>query len=416
MKVLIIGSGGREHAIADAFSRSTKVDRIYVSPGNAGIAREFETVNLPSHPDVYNFCITQHIDLVFIGPEIPIEQGLSDYLRANGIPVFSPSRAAGRIESSKIFAKNLMHSAGIPTARYCVVTSYESACEAATDFGFPLVIKADGLAAGKGVLIVNSKAEALQVFRDLMLDKLLGNAGSELVLEEFLQGWEVSLFAITDGVNFQTMLFTQDHKQLQDHDLGPNTGGMGAYAPVPEAEIYRQDIEERIISPILEALRAEDCLYQGVLYCGLMITRDGPKVIEFNCRFGDPETQAVLPLLNTDFMDVCLAVAEAKVDQLKLCWKTDTAVCVVLASAGYPGKYNPGYIIEISGNPSTKVYFAGVESDGKNLITKGGRVLNVVSMANDLSAARDVVYRDIQNIDFEGKTYRRDIGLRVNKI
>ncbi len=416
MKVLIIGSGGREHAVAEAFSKSRVVETIYVSPGNAGIAREYPTLELPSFDIIVDFCNKESIDLVFIGPEIPIQQGLSDILVASGIAVFGPSQRAGRIESSKVYAKQLMQRAGIPSAAFISVSSFDEACMTADRFGYPLVIKADGLAAGKGVTIVNNHDEACAVFESLLVQKTLGEAGAELVLEEYLQGWEVSLFAITDGIHFQTMLFSQDHKQLHDNDIGPNTGGMGAYAPVPDAEKYRKIIEDRIIAPTLRALKDEGSLYRGALYCGLMITKEGPKVIEYNCRFGDPETQVVLPLLKTDFMDICRAVVNGSVDQLQLSWKPDTAVCVVLASEGYPGKYETGHKIEVSAIGSSRLFYAGVGSEEECLVTKGGRVLNVIGVAESLKEARAIAYEAVEQVHFTGKTFRSDIGLRINDL
>ncbi len=415
MNVLIIGSGGREHAIADAFSRSSKTQRIFVSPGNAGIEQYFHTVKLDSHSDILEFCIAQSIGLVFVGPETSIEQGLGDYLRLNNIAVVAPTKAAGRIESSKVFAKSLMQQYGIPTANFCIAHDVDSAIKCIEEFEYPIVIKADGLAAGKGVVIVEDYADAVSALNSMMQDKRLGDAANSIVLEEFMHGWEVSLFAFCDGTNFQTTIFSQDHKQLLDGDRGPNTGGMGAYAPVPEAEVYRKEIETSIIEPTLKALRDMGTPFEGVLYCGLMITKFGPKVVEFNCRLGDPETQAVLPLLKTDFYEVCRAIIEKKIKDLRLDWVHSHSICVVLASEGYPDSYNKGYEITIGEGISSKLFFAGVSMMSDQIQTAGGRVLCLVSTGKDLQSARRTVYDDVSKLGYTGMIFRSDIGLRNNR-
>ncbi len=416
MNILVIGSGGREHAIAEAFARSPRVKRVVVSPGNAGIALKYPTIELASHKSILDYCHESFVDMVFIGPETVIADGLSDYLREGGINVIAPSQKAGRIETSKIFAKELMQRYKIPTAKYVSVSNYSDALEQLRGFSLPVVIKADGLAAGKGVIICQTLPEATSALSYLLVDGSLGDAGSKVIIEEYLEGWEVSLFAITDGDSFCTTLFAQDHKQLYDGDLGPNTGGMGAYAPVPAAEEYRKEIEDSIVAPILEALKKEDSLYQGVLFCGLMITPEGPKVIEFNCRLGDPETQAILPLLDTDIVDICDAITQYKVKDLEIVWKADTSVCVVLASQGYPKKPNIGHTIEIPTDLTSMVYYAGVGEVEGTLCNSGGRVLNVVGIAPCIDAARDIAYNDIKRIGFYGMYYRNDIGLRINKL
>jgi len=412
LNVLIIGSGGREHAVADAFRRSPQCHEIYVSPGNAGIKREFTCIVLRDDADILKFCCDCGIDLVFIGPEQPIAAGLSDYLRSHEIKVFAPSQAAARLETSKAFAKSLMQKHQVPTARYALIHDLETAAETLIDFTFPLVLKADGLAAGKGVLIAQSHDEAITICQELLKQK----CGSRGVLaEEYLKGWEVSLFAITDGRDYQTTLFAQDHKQLQDHDLGPNTGGMGAYCPVLEAEPYRRSIEQDILEPVLAAMRDEGCPYTGVLYLGLMITNEGPKVIEFNCRFGDPETQALLPLLKTDFAEVCRAVTDFEIAKLKLQWEDQVCIAVVLAAEGYPGPYKKGIKLDLNGL-SSKVYYAGVAEQNDQLVSSGGRVLSLVSLANDLESARALVYQDIEQMPHQSLILRSDIGLRDNTL
>jgi len=416
MNVLIIGSGGREHAIADAFARSPKVGQIFVSPGNGGISLYYDCPDLHSFEDIYTFCQTAQIGMVFIGNEQPIEEGLSDFLRSKDIGVVAPSQAAAKLETSKAFAKDLMQRNGIPSAKYQLCDSYIEASAFIERSQFPIVIKASGLAAGKGVLVAQSFAEADGFLREIMLDGKLGESGKQVVIEEYLKGWEVSLFVLTDGLAYQSMVFAQDHKQIWDGDKGPNTGGMGAFAPVQEAEMYRDLIHKSIVEPTLSAMRTMGIPYTGILYCGLMICDDGPKVIEFNCRFGDPETQAVLPLLKTDFYDLCEAICYEEVDNLQLEWDDRTAVCLVLAALGYPGSYDKGIPIKISGPLEGSLYFAGVRLDDDELKTNGGRVLNLVGYGKDIREAREVIYKDLHQIDFTGKTYRKDIGLRINKL
>lgn len=412
MKVLILGSGGREHAIADAFGRSPQCPEIYVSPGNAGIKREFNCIDLPGEEQILKFCSEADIDLVFIGPEQPIAAGLSDYLREGGIKVFAPSQAAARLESSKAFAKSLMQKYQVPTARYALIRNLETAEQSIGDFSLPLVIKADGLAAGKGVLIARDRAEALYACQDF-LEQNCGSSG--VLIEEYLSGWEVSLFAFTDGIDYQTTLFAQDHKQLYDEDLGPNTGGMGAYAPVLEAEPYRKRIEQEILEPVLQAMQQECCPYTGVLYLGLMITEEGPKVIEFNCRLGDPEAQALLPLLKTDFVELCSAVSSAEVAKLSLEWEDSVCIAVVLAAPGYPGKYIQGIALDIAALHS-KAYYGGVCAQGQALVSNGGRILSLVQKSSSLALAREIVYHDIAQMAHKGLVFRKDIGLRENTL
>ncbi len=412
MKVLIIGSGGREHALAEAFAKSRNVSKVIVAPGNAGIARAYLCEKLGTQNEILEYCQKEMINLVFIGPEQYIAEGLSDFLRLHGIAVIAPSMMAAKLESSKNFAKQLMHENNIPTARFGVFHDYQEALEAAKRFGFPVVIKADALAAGKGVSIVHDENEA-----KLVLQRLLPVDGSGcVVIEEFLKGWEASLFAFCDGQSFVSTIFAQDHKQLLDNDEGPNTGGMGAYAPVPEAESYRQEIENKIISPTLEAMCKLGYPYAGILYCGLMITIDGPKVIEFNCRFGDPEAQVVLPLLKTDLTLICKAITEKKIDEIKLEFESQTALGIVLASPGYPEKYPQGMPIAMPPELPEGVYFSGVGKAGDTLICSGGRVLSLVSKGRDLTAARTTAYLKLKDFSFSGMTYRKDIGLRHNTL
>jgi len=408
LKVLIVGSGGREHSLAEAFARDIKKSDIYVAPGNGGIALDYKCLPLRSKEEIVKWCKENRPELVMVGPEQYLAEGLSNSLNAEGIPCVGPSQEAARIESSKIFAKTLMTKYHIPTASYVAFEDKDQALAYVRYMGtYPLVIKANGLAAGKGVIIADSQKEA---------ENAIQNLGNKIVVEEYLKGWEVSLFVITDGKDYKTTIFSQDHKQLGENDTGPNTGGMGAFAPVKEAEHYREQIEKQIIAPTLEALNAEGCPYRGFLYCGLMITADGPKVLEFNCRLGDPETQAILPLLQTSFTDICYAILNNKVSDLELQWSPQSSVCVVLASQGYPGTFPTGFPIIIKSSIDSKIFYAGVENRDGQLITSGGRVLSLVALGKNLSEARRKVYKDVNKVDFNGKYFRRDISLRKNKL
>ena len=408
MKVLIVGSGGREHSLAEAFARDINKKDIYVAPGNGGIALDYKCLPLRSKEEIVKWCKENRPELVMVGPEQYLAEGLSNSLNAEGIPCVGPSQEAARIESSKIFAKTLMTKYHIPTASYVAFEDKDQALAYVRYMGtYPLVIKANGLAAGKGVIIADSQKEA---------ENAIQNLGNKIVVEEYLKGWEVSLFVITDGKDYKTTIFSQDHKQLGENDTGPNTGGMGAFAPVKEAEHYREQIEKQIIAPTLEALNAEGCPYRGFLYCGLMITADGPKVLEFNCRLGDPETQAILPLLQTSFTDICYAILNNKVSDLELQWSPQSSVCVVLASQGYPGTFPTGFPIIIKSSIDSKIFYAGVENRDGQLITSGGRVLSLVALGKNLSEARRKVYKDVNKVDFNGKYFRRDISLRKNKL
>lgn len=408
MKVLIVGSGGREHSLAEAFARDINKKDIYVAPGNGGIALDYKCLPLRSKEEIVKWCKENRPELVMVGPEQYLAEGLSNSLNAEGIPCVGPSQEAARIESSKIFAKTLMTKYHIPTASYVAFEDKDQALAYVRYLGkYPLVIKADGLAAGKGVIIADSQKEA---------ENAIQNLGNKIVVEEYLKGWEVSLFVITDGKDYKTTIFSQDHKQLGENDTGPNTGGMGAFAPVKEAEHYREQIEKQIIAPTLEALNAEGCPYRGFLYCGLMITADGPKVLEFNCRLGDPETQAILPLLQTSFTDICYAILNNKVSDLGLQWSPQSSVCVVLASQGYPGTFPTGFPIIIKSSIDSKIFYAGVENKDGKLLTSGGRVLSLVALGKTLAEARKKVYKDINQVDFNGKYFRRDISLRKNKL
>jgi len=410
LNVLVIGSGGREHALAACFAKSPRLEQLYIAPGNAGIALQYECVQLEDFEGTIEFCLAKRIELVFIGPEQPIAEGLSDKLRDAGIRVIAPSKFAAQLETSKTFAKELMLAKAVPTARFHRVENEEQLLKAINELHYPLVLKADGLASGKGVIIVHNQAEAMEAWNRIRI------SAQGVIAEEYLPGWEVSLFAVTDGYAYQTTVFAQDHKQLRDGDKGPNTGGMGAYAPVPEAEPYRQPIEQVILEPVLKGMQELGHPYQGILYLGLMITATGPKVVEFNCRLGDPEAQVILPLLDTDLLDICEAIVKSEVNKLQVKFKDATAVAVVAASKGYPGTYETGKKLTISPEIASQVFFSGVRKTDNELETSGGRVLTALGEGSDLQAARKQAYCNLDKVEFEGKTFRKDIGLRHNHI
>lgn len=424
MRVLVIGSGAREHTLCWALSRSPQLSKLYCAPGNGGTAAIAENVSLD--PMDFAACADwaeQHaIDLTVIGPEDPLSGGIVDVFTARGLPVFGPSAAAARIEGSKLWSKALMERAGVPTARAVRFTEHTEARQwtqrhTADGGAYPLVVKADGLAAGKGVIIARDERETLRALDELMLERILGAAGASVLIEEFLEGVELSLFALTDGVHVAPLAPACDYKRAYDDDEGPNTGGMGAYSPpkfaTPE---LLATIERRILRPTVAALAAEGASFKGLLYAGLMITRDGPSVIEFNCRFGDPETQVVLPRLKSDLLTLCGAVAAGKLDSVPAPeWADDAACGVVVASGGYPGAYEKGKVITglDTLDDDMLVFHAGTrrEADGR-LVTSGGRVLTVVARGATVVAARERVYANIDRVRFEGARWRSDIGAR----
>lgn len=424
MKVAVIGSGGREHALALKISESEMLKNLYIIPGNPGTAQIGENVNLDinNNTEVLSFCKEKEIDLVVIGPEQQLVNGLADKLRANDILVFGPDSAASEIEAYKTFAKNLMLSAGVPTAKYIEFNSsmYDNANDFIKQKKYPCVIKADGLAAGKGVVICNNAEEAKAALKSFFIDRIFGKSGDKILIEEFLEGEEVSVFAITDGNNFICLPASQDHKRIGDNDTGKNTGGMGAYAPA--SVVTKQMLNEisvKIIAPTLQALKARDNPFVGCLYAGLILTSDGVKVIEFNCRFGDPETQAVLPLLKGDFLKLLYSAAEGKLDINSVSYNGGSAVCVVAASLGYPGQYQKG--LEIFGldeiPENTIVFHAGTKEDNGKIVTNGGRVLGITSVLeeNDLQKAKNLAYEALGKIHFSNMYYRRDIADKAIK-
>jgi phosphoribosylamine--glycine ligase len=421
--ILVVGSGAREHALVWKLAQSHHHPRLYAAPGNPGMTALAGCIPIAADDDValLQFARERGIDLVVVGPEAPLARGLADVLRAAGIPVFGPGRAGAQLESSKLFAKKVMQSAGVPTANYVACATHTSARDYVERHGAPIVIKADGLAAGKGVTVAKTLAEARQALDDVMERRVFGDAGNIVVIEDCLEGAEVSVMAFVCGETYHLLPTAQDHKPAFDGDYGPNTGGMGAFAPVDWVDDELLDaVQQRIFTPLVARLARSGIDYRGVLYAGLMITRDGPQVIEFNVRFGDPEAQVVLPLLDADLLDVCMAVADGTLDRLTLARRPGYAVGVTLASGGYPGNYATGLPITLDPEgldpeglaPETLFFHAGTRTEGGQLLTAGGRVFTVVGLGDDLAAARDRAYAGIARARFPGMRYRRDIGLR----
>ena len=420
MKVLVLGKGGREHALAYALSQSPTVEHLYAIPGNPGIARLGDVhpeISINDYDQILAFCKTHDLDFVVVGPEDPLAGGIADVLEAAGIPVFGPQKAAAQLEASKAFAKKVMQEAGIPTAAYQVFTGDQlaAALQFVETLSLPVVIKADGLAAGKGVVIAETLPEAESTLRSFFAGKF-GHASQRVVVEEFLQGYEASVFAIADGFDFLLLAPAQDHKRAYDGDQGPNTGGMGAYAPTPlvDAALLRK-VSERIIQPLLQSMRDQGTPYRGCLYCGLMIVDGDPYVLEFNVRFGDPEAQVVLPIIQGDVAQLLYSAATGiLIPESVTEVAAQYACCVVLASAGYPGSVETGKVItgiEAAEELGAIVFHAGTKrNDRGQLVTAGGRVLGVTGLGTTLEAARDLAYRAADQIHFEGKWYRSDIA------
>ena len=421
MNILLLGSGGREHALAWKLAASPLTDRLVCAPGNAGIAREAECValDIADHAAVIAFCRANRIDFVVVGPEAPLVAGIVDDLEAAGFKTFGPSKLAARLEGSKGFTKDLCRTANIPTAAYERFTSAEPAKTYVRRQGMPIVIKADGLAAGKGVIIPQTLAEA-EAAIDMMFEGGLGAAGAEVVVEEFMVGEEASFFALCDGETASPLASAQDHKRVGDGDMGPNTGGMGAYSPAPvmTAEITARTMAE-IIVPTLRVMKAMGAPYKGVLFAGLMITKDGPKLIEYNARFGDPETQVLMLRLMSDLLPALIASRDGQLKSLDLRWYPDSALTVVMAANGYPGEYKRGSVIggldaaaEIEG---VEIFHAGTKADGNKILANGGRVLNVSALAKTVTEAQARAYLAIDRIEWPEGFCRRDIGWQAVK-
>ena len=418
MKVLVIGSGGREHAVIRKLAENKEITHLYCAPGNGGIRAQAQTVNIAATDveKMVDFAKQEAIDFVVVTPDDPLVLGMADAMEAAGIPAFGPSRAAARIEGSKVFAKNLMKKYGIPTADYAVFSDPAAALDDIRRRNrFPAVIKADGLALGKGVVIAQDLDEARAALHSIMEEKVFGRSGSQVVVEEFLTGKEVSVLAFTDGHVVRPMVSSMDHKRAYDNDKGPNTGGMGTIAPSP---YYTPEVAERcmreIFLPTIEAMNKEGCPFRGCLYFGLILTADGPRVIEYNCRFGDPETQVVLPLLQSDLFSILRAVREERLAAADIAWRDGAAACVVLASGGYPQKYQTGFPITgldaDGGCAGAIVYHAGTKWQDGQYRTAGGRVLGVTGLGDTLEEAIRRAYAAAEDIRFENRHYRTDIG------
>jgi len=420
MKILVIGSGGREHAIVWKLSQSKKVEKIFCAPGNGGIKEIAELVDIKADdvPGLLDFAKNNKIDLTVVGPEAALVKGIVDVFNENGLKAFGPFKETAMLEGSKAFSKSVMKKFGLPTAGFKVFDNPEAAKKYLNKIGVPIVIKADGLASGKGVIMPKTIEEGEEVIDSIMVNRIFGDSGNKIILEDCLEGEEASLLIFTDGKTIVPLESSQDHKRIFDGDLGPNTGGMGAYSPVP---LVTKDVlkyaMKNIFRPVIDGLKKEGKIYKGVLYAGLMITKKGPMVLEFNVRFGDPETQAILPRLKTDLLDIMLACVGGALDKIDVQWDDASCVSVVCASKGYPGEYENNK--EIFGLEAAKkfkdavVFHAGTKSSGEKIFTNGGRVLGVTALGKDIKSAKLSAYKAIEAIKFEGMQYRKDIGDRA---
>ncbi len=418
MKILVVGGGGREHAIIKKLKENTDITEIIAVPGNGGIAADARCVNIDAKDveKIAEFAESEKIDYAVVAPDDPLALGCVDLLEDKGIPCFGPKANAAIIESSKVFSKDLMKKYGIPTASYEVFTDANAALEYLETAPIPTVIKADGLALGKGVIIAETREDAKLAVTEMMLDKKFGNSGNRIVIEEFLVGPEVSVLSFTDGKTVVPMVSSMDHKRAGDNDTGLNTGGMGTVAPNPYyTENIAAECMEKIFLPTINAMNAEGRTFKGCLYFGLMLTQNGPKVIEYNCRFGDPETQVVLPLLESDLLTVMQAVTNGTLAETEVKFKNANACCVVMASAGYPESYKKGFEITIPQDIADSVFVAGAALEGERLVTSGGRVLGVTAVESSLEDAIKSAYNKVKNVTFENAYYRNDIGARALK-
>jgi len=422
MKILVIGGGGREHALVWKLAQSRHVDKIYCSPGNAGISEMAECIDVgPNDFDaLVDFVKYEWIDLTIVGPEEPLSRGIVDVFEKEGRRILGPNKKAAQLESSKVFAKEFMKRYGIPSAEYSVFTSYVHAADHVRMKGAPIVIKADGLAAGKGVYVAGTVDEAIEALRLIMKEKVFGTAGDRVVVEECLEGEEASFMVFCDGKTVRPMASSQDYKRIFDGDKGPNTGGMGAYSPAPViTESLEAKIMDTVMWPVMRGLKAEGIEYKGILYAGLMIKNGSSSVLEFNCRLGDPETQPVLSRLDTDFVEIAFAMLDGKLAGTDIKWKPKSSVCVVLASKGYPGKYDKGNVItgikDLKDEKDVFVFHAGTAFDDSKVVTSGGRVLGVTALGEDILAAKERAYQAIRKLHFDGMHYRKDIADRALK-
>ena len=421
MKVLIVGSGGREHAIAMSVAKSPKVDKIYCAPGNAGIAGVAECVDIKAMEldKLADFASENNIDLTIVGMDDPLVAGIVDVFEAKGLRVFGPRKNAAIIEGSKVFSKDLMKKYNIPTAAYESFTDPAKAKEYLEDCKYPIVLKADGLALGKGVLICNTREEAMEGVKTLMQDKQFGDAGNSIVIEEFLTGREVSVLCYCDGTYIKPMTSAQDHKRAKDNDEGLNTGGMGTFSPSPfYDDVARKFCEDYVFQPTMDAMKKEGRDFVGILFVGLILTPDGPKVLEYNARFGDPEAQVVLPRMKTDIITVMESCIDGKLDEVELEFEDNACVCVILASDGYPEKYEKGKVItgleNFEGRDGYYVFHSGTKFDGDNIVTNGGRVLGITAKGDNLKEARKNAYEATKWVNFDNKYMRNDIGKAID--
>ncbi len=421
MKILVIGSGGREHALVWKIAQSKLVTKIFCAPGNGGISQQAERVSIEANdiPRLLEFALREKIDLTVVGPEVALVAGITDEFNKHGLKVFGPNKAAAQLEASKIFAKQMMIRYGIPTADFRVFSDFQEAKKYIELKNIPCVVKADGLAQGKGVVVAKTNDEAIQAAEDMLEKKVFGDAGNKIIIEECLQGEEASILVITDSRTIIPLASSQDHKRIFDYDQGLNTGGMGAYSPAPVVIAQIHDaVMENIVKKIIAGLAQEKIEYKGVLYAGVMITKDGPKALEFNVRFGDPETQAIIPRLKSDLVEIMLKVSESKLSYYQdFSWDNRACVCIVCAAKGYPGEYKKGN--QISGLdaaaslPDVVTFHAGTKKDGKKFITNGGRVLGVTALGGTIKEAIAKAYAAVSKINFTGMQYRKDIGRKA---
>jgi len=420
MKILVIGNGGREHAVARKLMQSPLAEKVFIAPGNAGTALVGENVDIKvdEFEKIAEFAKKEEIGLVFVGPENPLVEGIVDFLQEKGINAFGPSKKAAAIEGSKLFTRDLLKKYGIPSAEYAAFDNAEKAKQYLQEKEAPVVVKADGLAAGKGVVVAETIEEAEKAIDEMMTDKRFGEAGSKIVLEEKLLGEEASYLVFTDGKNIKPMVSSQDHKRIFDNDKGPNTGGMGAYSPAP---IVTKEMEQRILKeimqPTVDAMAKEGREFKGILYAGLMISKTGPKIVEFNCRFGDPETQVILPRLDSDLISIMQACIEGNLAEQEVKWSQKAYCCIIMASGGYPKKKKKGK--EITGLEKdskiteTIVFHAGTKADNGKVVTNGGRVLGITASGNTIKESIDNAYKAVEKISFEGMQFRKDIGQKA---
>jgi len=421
MKILVIGSGGREHALVWKISQSSKADKIYCIPGNAGIAKTAECISLDNNPqNLLDFAISKKIDLTVVGPEVPLSEGIVDLFNSKNIKIFGPTKELAKLESSKVFTKEIAKKCGVPTADFRIFSNAAEAKEFIKEKGAPIVVKADGLAAGKGSIVAKTVDEAFRAVDKIIVEKIFGKAGEKIVIEDCLIGEEASILAVCDGKIAVPLASTQDHKRAYDGDRGPNTGGMGAYSPTPcVSKKILDKTTQKIINPVIHYLSESGKIFKGILYAGIMIVKDEPYLIEFNVRFGDPETQVILPRLDTDIVDVILASIDGTLNKIKMKWKEEHCMTVVVASGGYPGDYEKGKVItglnKIDLMKDVFVFHAGTKQQNAEIVTNGGRVLNVTALGNTLKEAAEKCYKTIEEIKFDKMFFRKDIGYCVLK-